>query len=202
MNENPMKSLEGSKTEYIHTQSIDLSICKYCNSTGLKTLDKFCFNCRFPVGANDRETKRYFYGIKLKKDRIEKKRKTIKKARIILFVLAAINFLYGIIMGMLMNTDGIVLIGSLIVACIYFGIGMWSRAKPYPAILSGFFIFIVFSAIAVADDPHTIYRGIVLKVIIIYAFVVGFKAVKEAEILEKELNNLKISTNLSENNGM
>jgi len=202
MNENPMISMD--KSEQLPSQEvpIDLSSCKYCKSTGLNEDDKFCFNCRFPIGNDDREKRRYFYGVKLRTDKITKKKKAIKKARNILFILAGINFLYGIIMGMLVHTDGLVLIVSLIGTGIYFSLGMWSRAKPFPAFLTGFYIFIVFTAMAVIEDPHTIYRGLLWKGIIIYAFVAGYKAVKDSVVLENELDKLKVPTNLIEDDGM
>jgi len=197
--ENLTNRSSANNNKYVIT---DYSICHFCNSTGLKETDKFCLNCRFPQRGTEAEIKRFFYGMKLKKDKIKEKQKAVKKARNILFILAGINLLYGIVMGLIVQTNILILIVSLIGASIYFGLGMWSRVKPFPAILSGFFIYIVFIAIAAIGDPHTIYQGIIWKVIIISAFIYGYKAVKESESLQKELILIKSSKDLSENNEM
>jgi len=178
----------------------DFTTCYYCKSTGLTEQDKYCPNCRFPQRGSQIEMKRFLHGIRTKKQLLKDQKKAIKKARNILFILAALNLLYGIILGVIVNFNLIILIVPIIGACIYFGLGLWSRNKPFAAILSGFFIYIVFNVMAAISDPHTIYRGIIWKIIIISGFIYGYKGSKDSEELENELKSLKEPKNLTETN--
>lgn len=146
--------------------------------------------------------KRFLFDVKKKNKLLSDKLKDVKKARNILFILAGLNVLAGIILGVLVNFDIAILIGSLIGAGIYFGLGMWSKNKPFAAILSGFFVYVVFNVISAIDDPQTIYQGVIWKVIIISGFIYGYKGVKDAENLEKELKAMKESKDLTESSGV
>lgn len=180
----------------------DFTTCHYCKSTGLNEQDKYCPNCGFPQRGTQIEMKRFLIDVKKKKELLYSKLKAVKKARNILFILAGLNVLIGIILGVLVNFDIAILIGSLIGAGIYFGLGMWSKNKPFAAILTGFFVYIVFNVMSAIADPHTIYQGIIWKVIIISGFIYGYKGVKDAEKLEKELKSMKESKDLTESNGL
>ncbi len=182
------------KSEIIIT---DYTTCHYYKSTDLNETDKFCPNCRFPQRGSQVEMKRFLISITKKNKLLTDKKKAIKKARNILFILAGINLLYGIGLGAIINFDIAILIGSIVAAGIYFGLGMWSKNKPFPAILSGFFVYIVFNVIAAIADPHTIYQGIIWKVVIISGFIYGYKGVKDSENLEQELTSIKESKDLA-----
>lgn len=180
----------------------DFTTCYYCKSTGLNEQDKFCLNCRFPQRGSQIEMKKFLNGLRLKNKLLVDKKKSVKKARNILYILAGFNLLFGLILGAIVNFDIEILISSLIGAGIYFGLAVWSKNKPFAAILSGFFIYIVFNVINAIADPHTIYQGIIWKIIIISGFVYGYKGVKDSEKLERELNSIKESKDLSESNAM
>ena len=180
----------------------DLTICHYCKSTGLGDDDKFCPNCGFPQRGSQIEMKRFLNRLRRKMELLADYKKSIKKARNILFILAAVNLLYGLIMGVFISVNMAVLISSIIVAAIYFALGMWSRNKPFPAILSGFFVYIVFNVLAAIVDPHTIYQGLIWKVIIISAFVYGYKGVKDSANLQVELESMKESKDLKDTNAV
>jgi len=134
----------------------------------------------------------------MKKETIVKKEKLVKRARIVLFVLAGLNLLIGIFVGLRINTDPLLFVGMMIGACIYFTLGMWSRVKPFQAILSAFYVFIVFASIAVIDDPHVVYKGLLFKIIIVTFLVYGYKAVKDLIPLREELKTLQKSINFKD----
>ncbi len=179
------------------TDIVDLTICYYCKSTGLNEEDKFCPNCRFPQNGTQREMKRFLVNVANKKQLLIDKKKSVKKARIILFILAGLNFVFGIVFGIVLNFNIQILIGSILGALIYFGLGMWSRKNPFPAILSGFLIYVVFNVITAIANPATIVQGIIWKVLIISGFVYGYKGVKDSEALEVELASIKEAKDLS-----
>lgn len=180
----------------------DYRVCYFCKSTGLNEENKFCPNCRFPQRGSQTEMKRFLIDVRKKKELLANKKKAVTKARYILFILAGLNFICGLILGVIIKFDIALLIGCIIGAGIYFGLGMWSKKKPFAAILSGFFVYIVFNVISAIADPHTIYQGIIWKVIIISGFIYGYKGVKDSEKLDKELKSMKESKDLTESNGV
>lgn len=180
----------------------DYTKCYYCNSTGLNEQDKFCPNCRFPQRGTQFEMKGFLNSVKKKKQLLEDKKKSVKKARNILFILAGLNLILGLIIGAILNFDAAIILGSVIGALIYFVLGMWSRKNPFAAILSGFFVYIVFLVLGAISDPESIYRGLLFKIIIIYGFIYGFKGVKDSEKLELELKSINESKDLAESSAV
>ncbi|MBN2728150.1 MAG: hypothetical protein JXR53_02915 [Bacteroidales bacterium] len=194
-----IENLRRAKAQEIHIA--DLSICYHCKSTGLKEEDYFCPNCRFPQRGTQQEMKIFMNRMRIKKMKHAEKKSAVKRGRIVLYLLAGFNLLVGIIMWLI--TDDIsILIGSIIGAGIYFALAEWSKKKPFPAILIGFFVYIVFMLINAIIDPNTLYQGLIIKIVIILGFVYGFKGAKEAENLEKELNELNNAVDLEENNDL
>lgn len=175
----------------------DISTCYYCKSTGLKEEDHFCFNCGFPQGGTQEEMKLFIWKIKNKEQLLLEKKRSVKKATTILYVLAVINLVFGIILGLLVEINILVLIVSVVVAGIYLALGLWSVKQPFPAILSGFFVYISFNVINAVADPTTIYQGIIWKILIISSFIYGYKAVKDSQKIEAELEIAKNSKNIN-----
>ena len=176
----------------------DYSTCYYCDSKGLKESDLFCPNCAFPQGGTQVEMQKFLLEVLRKKNLFKDKKKAIKKARNILFILAGLNFVFAIIFGLLKtDTNLTIFFSCLIGAIIYFALGMWSQIQPFPAILSGFFVYIVTQVLSAIADPTTIYQGLLWKVIIISGFVYGYKGVKDSQKLEKELDAINVAKDLT-----
>jgi ribosomal protein L37E len=175
----------------------DPTTCYYCQSTGLKENEKYCPNCAFPQGGTQAEMKKFKWNIHNKKKLLEEQKNEIKKAKYILFILAAFYFLYGIMEGLVMRVDIAVLIVSYMCAGIYFGLGLWSRIQPFPAILSGLFVYIVFVVISAIYDPYSLYEGVLWKFIIISGFIYGYKGAKESKFLATELESIKKAKDLN-----
>jgi hypothetical protein len=175
----------------------DLSICYYCKSTGLKESDLYCPNCAFPNRGTQTQMKKFIWNVSNKKKLLAEQKKAIHKARNILYILAGINFLFGIIMGLAISIDFGILLAGVIGGVIYLTLGLWSRKQPFPAILSGFFVYIVFNLVSAISNPHTLYQGLLWKVIIISGFVYGYRGVKDSQVLENELESIKKTKDLN-----
>jgi hypothetical protein len=178
----------------------DYSVCHYCKSTGLDENVQFCPNCRFPQRGTQLDMKRFMVGVQKKKKLLEEQKKAIAKARNILFILAGINLVFGLILGVALAFDWLILISSILGAGIYLGLGIWSLKKPFAAILSGFFVYIVILVLTALADPGSLVHGFIWKILIISGFYYGYKGVKDSEKLEKELRALNESKDLSESN--
>lgn len=175
----------------------DLTICYSCKSTGLTENDVYCPNCAFPQRGTQAEMKNFMLRITNKKALLADQKKAINKAKGILFFLAAINLVVGGLLGIFPNFNIAILLSGIISAGIYFALALWCRKQPFPAILSGFFVYIVFIVISAINDPSTIYQGILMKGIVISGFIYGYKGVKDSKKLEAELELLKNAKDLN-----
>jgi hypothetical protein len=174
----------------------DFTTCHFCKSTGLNHQDHFCPNCAFPQLGTQAEMKNFKLAFSEKQKLLDKKKKAVAKARNILYILAGLNLAFGVILALIEFNLGVLIINCF-AAGVYFSLGLWSRKQPFPAILSGFFVYIVFNVISGIADPSTIYQGVFLKVLIISGFVYGYKGVKESQKLEEEIKLSKSAINLS-----
>lgn len=180
----------------------DFSTCYFCKSTGLKEEDKFCPNCAFPQRGLQSEMQKFVWAFRNKKSLLEDQKRAIRKSRNILFALAGLNIIFAVVFGVLIENDIATLIIQLMVGGIYLGLGFWCMKKPFPAILSGFFVYIVFIVMNGIADPTTLYKGLLWKVIIISAFIYGYKAALQSAKLEKELENMKKAENFNTENAV
>ncbi len=180
----------------------DMSVCYYCKSTGLKEEDKFCPHCGFPQQGSQSEMQGFVARLKEKRKLLDEQRKQIKSARSYLYLLGAINLIFGVISSVNEPNQMAIIIASAIIAGIYFGLAIWCNTNPFAAILSGFFIYIVLIVINGIVDPTTLYKGIVLRIVIISSFYYGYKAVKNSERLSAELEAINTATDLNESDEM
>jgi hypothetical protein len=81
-------------------------------------------------------------------------------------------------------------IGSLIVtttlAAIFFGLWLWGRKSPFPALLTALIVFVTFHLLDAVLDPMSLLRGIIMKVVIIAGLATALKKAYVAK-REKEL---------------
>jgi hypothetical protein len=173
------------------------SVCYYCKSTGLTEADNFCPNCGFPQKGNQAQMKRFIWTINNKHTLLENQKKAVNKARYILFGLAGLFTLFSILLGAVLKFDLATLVSNFIIAAIYLGIGLWSLKNPFPAILTGFFLYITIIVINAILDPVSIFSGLLIKGFIIGGFIYGYKGVKESEALEEELASIKKAKDLA-----
>lgn len=178
------------------------SVCYYCKSTGLTDGDKFCPNCGFPQKGSQPAMKRFIWNINNKHTLLADQKKAVNKARNMLFALAALFAVCSVLLGAIIEFNLIIVLTNLIVAGLYLGLGLWSRKNPFPAILTGFFLYVTLIVINAAIDPKTILQGILFKGFIIAGFIYGYKGVKESAILEKELESIKKAKDLTTPNDL
>lgn len=81
-------------------------------------------------------------------------------------------------------------IGSVIVttvlAAIFFGLWLWGRKSPFPALLTALIVFVTFHLLDAVLDPMSLLRGIIMKVVIIGGLATALKKAYVAK-REKEL---------------
>lgn len=53
------------------------------------------------------------------------------------------------------------------VVAVFAGLYVWARSNPYPACITGLGLYIVIHLLAALADPTSLYKGIIIKVIVI-----------------------------------
>ncbi len=141
-----------------------------------------------PDSPKENEIADYYEGVK--KLEMEGHETGIKKARNALFITAGLVLLGEIIA---ISTSGAevtpLVVGIIAVEVgVFVGLAFWTKTKPYAAIITGLILFILLWIVAVAvndDGGQSIYKGILVKAIIIYTLVSALKPAKEWETLKK-----------------
>lgn len=113
--------------------------------------------------------------------------KHIRNARIILFVVAALQLIPLINLGRYELDAKIFLIGvSVLSAAIFAGLAFWTKQKPFIALLIALVVYAGLIILnVVLGGAQTILTGIIFKVIIIVSLVLGLRNAKEADDMKK-----------------
>jgi hypothetical protein len=75
------------------------------------------------------------------------------------------------------------LIATTVLAAIFFGLWLWGRKSPFPALLTALIVFVTFHLLDAVVDPMSLLRGIIMKVVIIGGLAT---ALKKAYIAKRE----------------
>lgn len=77
----------------------------------------------------------------------------------------------------------IVLISTMGLAAVFFGLWVWGRKSPFPALLTALIVFVTFHLLDAVLDPLSLLRGIIVKIVIL----VGLgTALKKAYVAKRE----------------
>jgi hypothetical protein len=113
----------------------------------------------------------------------------IKKARTALFVTAGLLLLGEIISASINNYEWTPLLIGIIVfeVGIFIALGLWTKTKPYAAIITGLIVFIALQVVTIAllGDISALGKGIIVKVIIIVYLAQALKPAKAWEDAKK-----------------
>lgn len=109
--------------------------------------------------------------------------KNIRNARTALFVVSAIQLIAAIITGSTQGGDvGLFsFIFMAAVAVVFFLLALWSKKKPYTAILVALILYVGLLVVDAMFDPETIFKGLVMKVIIIVYLARSINDAREAQ---------------------
>jgi len=112
--------------------------------------------------------------------------KHIRNARIILFIIAALQ-LIGVFTSMSLQDPArwISIVVFVFFGGIFVGLALWTHRKPYTALLIAMIVYISLLVLDAIFDPSTIYKGIVLKIIIIVMLISGLRNGKVAQDMKE-----------------
>jgi hypothetical protein len=126
----------------------------------------FCNDCGYPQNGTEDQKSSFHAKRVMKRRQGDEAQKRIRFARNSLYVIAGFSFLYGLF-HFFVNDDMATLVSSGILAIIYLALGYWSQQKPLIALVLGLLVYLTLITIGVVLGGEPIYRGIIIKVIII-----------------------------------
>ena len=163
--------------------------CSKCSSP-VAEHDKFCNECGFPENGSQKEKELYDYRIKLKMDVVEEAQKKLKNVKVLLYVIAGLNFAIG---AYFVTTDTNIADGlfNMFSAAIYLACVIWVNKQPLTGVLAAFVFWIVTQLLLVLVDPALLFNGIILKAVFIGIFIKGISSANDVKKYTAQLKDLK-----------
>jgi hypothetical protein len=117
--------------------------------------------------------------------------RAVRQARNTLFIVGAVSFLVE--MGFVFyyreqfdTTRIYITLGiDLVILFGFVCLGFWTKTKPYLAILCGLILYLLIQVIAAISDPSTLYKGLILKGIVIGLLISGLKRARALQDLDR-----------------
>lgn len=113
--------------------------------------------------------------------------KHIRNTRIMLFIIAGLQLIPLLTLGSLPDESKmVVVIVSVIAAAVFVGLGIWTKYKPYTAIIVALSVYLgIIVLTAIGGGVATIFQGIIVKSIVVVLFILGLRNAKEIEEARK-----------------
>jgi len=108
--------------------------------------------------------------------------KHIRNARNMLFVIAALQLLPLLFLGPLtVQAKLLVATVSILVSTMFFILALWTKQRPYAALLAASIVYVALVAINGFLNPSSLLQGAVVKVIIMVLLILGIRNAREAQ---------------------
>jgi len=182
--------MQDLEQKYIPNSGATDTNCAHCFQS-LTAADKYCRHCGFPQQGSNTEKRSFIDQVHLKKVDLTKAQHKVRNAAATLYVIAGFTALYGLIVGLGMQEDVSLMIGNIVIAILYLVLGLWSQEKPFIAILCGLILFITFILLNAFLEPDTLYKGVIVKLIIVVFLIKGVVSARQANRIISELPSEK-----------
>jgi len=108
--------------------------------------------------------------------------KHIRNARIMLFILAALTLVPLAQLMPFNDSRSWIAAGIVLVfAAIFVFLALWTRKRPYTAIMTALIFFVAMLVLSAFMDPAAILQAWVLKIVVIVLLILGLRNGKEAQ---------------------
>ncbi|MEX1363162.1 MAG: zinc ribbon domain-containing protein [Nannocystaceae bacterium] len=95
----------------------------------------------------------------------------VRKARTALLIVAVFQVLGTVVMLAIGNVDSMTAGAMGILAAVFFGLAWWAKGNPFAAAVVGLVLFLSVHLADAVIDPSQIYKGIIVKVIVVVILV-------------------------------
>lgn len=167
---------------------VEESKCSNCTQL-VKKDETFCGNCGFPENGSEQEKSKFNYSKKLKKNVVDDAKNKLKSVKILLYIMAGINFFYGVYY---LSQDSFMAeaIASFFATIIFIGCAIWVDKSPLVAVLSAFGFWLLIQILSAILEPTTLFQGLIIKIIFISIFIKGIKSAKDYKDFTAKLNQV------------
>jgi len=162
--------------------------CKCCFER-ISEIDQFCQACGFPLKGAEEEQTKFFSNRNYQHMEVDGLKKKIRSAGITLYVVAGFFLLSGLVYFFINKAEdsaSALLITNAVVAVIFLLLGAWAEKKPLASIISGLVLYVLVQLMAAIEDPVSIFKGLIAKIIIISYLIKGLVSALEAEKIKKQ----------------
>jgi hypothetical protein len=185
--------MNAENTELPIDATVDVSSTTNCACCEAKcnSDDSFCESCGYPVNGTIEERDQFMNNRNYNLYELSLFQKKIRSARNTLYVLASLFVLSGIFFYSTSEEYAnplALLITFLVIAGIYVGLAVWTKKQPLPAIVSGLLLFVILQLVSVIEDPSYLFKGIIIKIVVVVYLVKGIRAATGARDLVKAHN--------------
>lgn len=162
--------------------------CSSCFSPA-DNLDFFCPVCGYPLKGTEDVQNEFLRERSFKQAELNEINKKVKSAGTTLYVLAAVFFGFGLVTFFIDKESDqatALLITNGVVGIIFIGLGYASKKKPLTAIISGMALFLLIQVLGFFEDPATLFKGLLIKIIIVGYLIKGMQSALAAEKIKTE----------------
>lgn len=170
-------------------QTLGLTKCPHCRAE-IPSHNKFCTSCSYPINGTDDELRTFRIDMARRRSQLKEAENKTEKAAVILYILAGLCFLMGLI-AWAVSDDYMTLVINSIISILYLVFAAWSNRNPFAAMLTALIVYLTTVILNAAIDPSTLFSGILFKIIIIGTFVKGIQSASEAKAYMEELNKFR-----------
>ena len=137
-------------------------VCPSCGTNYQELPDK-CEYCKYPFSGSDTEKSMFVAHKIMNAGRIDKTQSSLKRSRIILFVVAAVYLMFGL----LSFPDMLELIANLFLGFIFLIFAIIIKKAPLVSVIVPLTLVIGFNILSFLIHPALIFSGLLWKVLII-----------------------------------
>jgi hypothetical protein len=149
-----------------------------------------CWNCSYPFSGTDKEKSKFIAQQILKKGQISDTKDSIRKARIILFVIAAFSIVIPFIRYANVPFGSIMIVLSVFIGLIFLFFGFMAQKKPFISILIPLILLVLFYLIEFAIEPLSLFKGILWKALFVGGLVYSLINIRKSEKIKGESQHL------------
>ncbi len=161
-------------------------ICPNCKQE-VSRIAVDCENCKFPLSGTAKEKAIFIGQQTLNKSKIDNSAQVIRRTQIILYVIAGLKVLSGIL-SYIQYDSVFDLIFFLVIAAILATFGFLMPKKPVLFIVLSLGVLLLYYTLLFLIDPMLIFRGILWKFAFVGALLYALYTVVESQKLKKKFN--------------
>ena len=170
--------------------AVVIADCKCCfEKTNLS--DQFCKSCGFPLHGTEEQQNTFIYERGYKKMQVNELTNKASRASITFYIISGLMFISALVLFFInaQNDEAVPnLIVYSIIAVLFLLLGVWSNKKPVAAIICGLSLYVVIILLQAAMDLSSVFRGLLIKILIIAGLVKALINALEAERIKKQHN--------------